>query len=133
MGEFKRLAYHTPLIETEVLKEHSHQVLHVSFSHNGKMFATCSKDGYILVSSSYFLFLFFLYQTIKCYTDIFQVWQSQYPVTIKYLHDMKTFSWKYTQFSQFNCTDTLLLVSGVHFGTPHSTSGEIAVIKVARK
>lgn len=51
LGEFKRLAYHTPLIETEVLKEHSHQVLHVSFSHNGKMFATCSKDGYILVSS----------------------------------------------------------------------------------
>ncbi|XP_072743715.1 F-box/WD repeat-containing protein 5 [Anoplolepis gracilipes] len=107
LEEFKRLAYHTPLIETEVLKEHSHQVLHVSFSHNGKMFATCSKDGYILV------------------------WQSQYPVTIKYLHDMKTFSWKYTQFSQFNCTDTLLLVSGVHFGTPHSTSGEIAVFKVA--
>ncbi|XP_070154179.1 F-box/WD repeat-containing protein 5 [Polyergus mexicanus] len=107
LGEFKRLAYHTPLIETEVLKEHSHQVLHVSFSHNGKMFSTCSKDGYILV------------------------WQSQYPVTIKYLHDMKTFSWKYTQFSQFNCTDTLLLVSGVHFGTPHSTSGEIAVFKVA--
>ncbi|KYM96219.1 PREDICTED: F-box/WD repeat-containing protein 5 [Cyphomyrmex costatus] len=107
LGEFKRLAYHTPLIETEVLKEHSHQVLHVSFSHNGKMFATCSKDGYILV------------------------WQSQYPVTIKYLHDMKTFSWKYTQFSQFNCTDTLLLVSGVHFGTPHSTSGEIAVFRVS--
>ncbi|XP_011881100.1 PREDICTED: F-box/WD repeat-containing protein 5 isoform X1 [Vollenhovia emeryi] len=107
LGEFKRLAYHTPLIETEVLKEHSHQVLHVSFSHNGKMFATCSKDGYILV------------------------WQSQYPVTIKYMHDMKAFSWKYTQFSQFNCTDTLLLVSGVHFGTPHSTSGEIAVFRVA--
>ncbi|KAL0118943.1 hypothetical protein PUN28_009521 [Cardiocondyla obscurior] len=107
LGEFKRLAYHTPLIETEILKEHSHQVLHVSFSHNGKMFATCSKDGHILV------------------------WQSQYPVTIKYLHDMRTFSWKYTQFSQFNCTDTLLLVSGVHFGTPHSTSGEIAVFRVA--
>ncbi|KAG7205585.1 hypothetical protein KM043_007556 [Ampulex compressa] len=107
LGEFKRLAYHTPLLETEVLMEHSHQVLHVSFSHNGKMFATCSKDGYIFV------------------------WESQYPVTIKYLHDMKTFSWKYTQFSQFNSSDTLLLVSGVHFGTPHSTSGEIAVFRVA--
>lgn len=105
--EFKRLTYHTPLIETEVLNRHSHQVLHVSFSHNGKMFATCSKDGYILV------------------------WESQHPVNIKYLHDMKTFCWKYTQFSQFNCTDTLLLVSGVHFGTPHSTSGEIAVFRVA--
>ena len=49
LGEFKRLTYHVPLIETEILKEHSHQVLHVSFSHNGKMFATCSKDGYVLV------------------------------------------------------------------------------------
>lgn len=46
---------------------------------------------------------------------------------------MKTFSWKYTQFSQFNSSDTLLLVSGVHFGTPLSTSGEIAVFRLARK
>lgn len=43
---------------------------------------------------------------------------------------MKKFSWKYTQFSQFNQSDTLLLVSGVHFGSPHSTSGEIAVFSV---
>ncbi|XP_033226621.1 F-box/WD repeat-containing protein 5 [Belonocnema kinseyi] len=107
LGEFKRLTYHTPLLETEVLKDHAHQVLHVSFSHNGKLFATCSKDGYIIV------------------------WDSQYPVTIKYQHDMKTFRWRYTQFSQFNSTDTLLLVSGVHFGTPHTTSGEIAVFRVA--
>lgn len=63
-----------------------------------------------------------------------QVWNSEkYPVTMKYQHDMKSFSWKYTQFSQFNCSDTLLLVSGVHFGTPHSTSGEIAVFKVTRE
>lgn len=108
LREFKRLTYHTPLLETEVLKEHSHQVLHVSFSHNGKMFATCSKDGYILV------------------------WDSQYPVRVKYYRDMKAFSWKYTQFSQFNASDTLLLVSGVHFGTPHSTSGEIAVFRLGR-
>lgn len=46
---------------------------------------------------------------------------------------MKTFSWKYTQYSQFNESDTLLLVSGVHFGTPHSTSGEIAVFSIQGK
>lgn len=40
---------------------------------------------------------------------------------------MKQFSWKYSQYSQFNQSDTLLLVSGVHFGSPQSTSGEIAV------
>ena len=72
-----------------------------------------------------FSFLFFFFFT--------QVWNSQYPVSVKYHHDMKNFSWKYTQFSQFNSSDTLLLVSGVHFGTPHSTSGEIAVFNLARK
>lgn len=46
---------------------------------------------------------------------------------------MKQFSWKYTQYSQFNQSDTLLLVSGVHFGSPHSTSGEIAVFTVGEK
>ncbi|CAG2062862.1 unnamed protein product, partial [Timema podura] len=40
---------HSPVIEaTEVLRDHSHQVLHVSFAQCGSMFATCSKDGYIL-------------------------------------------------------------------------------------
>ena len=47
--EYKRLLYHTPCVESEVLKQHGDQVLHVSFSHNGKMFATCSKDGFIRV------------------------------------------------------------------------------------
>lgn len=46
---------------------------------------------------------------------------------------MRKLSWKYTQFSQFNQSDTLLLVSGVHFGSPHSTSGEIAVFTVQSK
>lgn len=69
--EFKRLAYHTPLIETEVLNHHSHQVLHVSFSHNGKMFATCSKDGYILVCSFYLSFIKLIYTRRIIITFIF--------------------------------------------------------------
>ncbi|KAJ3655731.1 hypothetical protein Zmor_014850 [Zophobas morio] len=104
--EFKRLCYNVPVVQTETCNEHRHQVLHVSFSHNGKYFATCSKDGYVLL------------------------WNSTYPVEIKYSRDMNSFSWKYTQYSQFNESDTLLLVSGVHFGTPHSTSGEIAVFNL---
>ncbi|XP_060071170.1 F-box/WD repeat-containing protein 5-like [Ylistrum balloti] len=105
LKEYKRLYYHTPVIESEVIRQHSDQVLHVSFSHNGKMFATCSKDGYI------------------------RVWNALYPVTLKYKEDMKMLTWKYTQFSQFNESDTLLLVSGVHFGA-NSTSGEIAVFSL---
>lgn len=51
-------------------------------------------------------------------------------MTKKHSYNMKEFNWKYTQFSQFNQSDTLLLVSGVHFGTVHSSSGEIAVFNL---
>lgn len=43
---------------------------------------------------------------------------------------MRQFNWGYTQFSQFNADDTLLLVSGVYLGPHHSSSGEIAVISL---
>lgn len=47
--------------------------------------------------------------------------------SLRFAYNMtKEFSWRYTQFSQFNRTDTLLLVSGVHYGNAN-TSGEIAV------
>lgn len=50
-NEYKRLTYNIPMVLTDELKDaHSHQVLHVSFSHNGRMFATCSKDGFVHVS-----------------------------------------------------------------------------------
>ncbi|XP_064616384.1 F-box/WD repeat-containing protein 5-like [Liolophura sinensis] len=104
-GEFKRLAYHTPALESEVIKQHNDQVLHVSFAHNGSMFATSSKDGHI------------------------KVWNTSYPVSLRFQEDMKNFTWKYTQFSQFNESDTLLLVSGVHFESL-SMSGEIAVFSL---
>lgn len=103
--EYLRLWQQSPLLETEVLKGHTHQVLHVSFSHNGKYFATCSKDGYILL------------------------WDAGFPARIKHYYDMKVYSWKNTQYSQFNESDTLLLVSGVHFGN-HSNTGEIAVFNL---
>lgn len=56
-SEFKRLNYHTPWANTEELTDHQHQVLHVSFSHNGKYFATCSKDGSVMVIISFIHFL----------------------------------------------------------------------------
>ncbi|KAL1491654.1 hypothetical protein ABEB36_012218 [Hypothenemus hampei] len=104
--EFKRLCYKIPVVQTETLTEHNHQVLHVSFSHNGRYFSTCSKDGYVTI------------------------WNSNYPASVKYSKNMKHFKWKYAQYSQFNETDTLILVSGVYFGTTHSTSGEIAVFNL---
>jgi len=57
------------------------------------------------------------------------LWDAGYPARIKHYYDMKIYSWKNTQFSQFNESDTLLLVSGVHFGN-HSNTGEIAVFNL---
>ena len=51
LGEFIRLFTRCPLVEAEVLRDHSDQVNHVSFSNNGKMFSTCSKDGFIRVNA----------------------------------------------------------------------------------
>lgn len=48
-NEYKRLTFNIPMVLTDELDAHSHQVLHVSFSHNGRMFATCSKDGFVIV------------------------------------------------------------------------------------
>lgn len=104
-SEYRRLYYEAPVVEAEVLVEHSHQVLHVSFSHDGTCFASCSKDGHV------------------------KLWSASYPATVIYSRNMRELSWNYTQFSQFNESDTLLLVSGVHFGT-HTASGEIAVFNL---
>ncbi|XP_071489302.1 F-box/WD repeat-containing protein 5-like [Diadema antillarum] len=104
--ECRRLKYRVPAVCVQQLTDHNDQVLHVSFSHNGKLFASCSKDG-----------------TIK-------VWRTGPPASLKFSENMKElFRWQFTQFSQFNTTDSLLLVSGVHFG-PNSTSGEIAVFNL---
>ena len=49
-SEYKRLLDESPAVLCEELTKHKDQVLHVSFSHNGEMFATSSKDGKIMVS-----------------------------------------------------------------------------------
>lgn len=70
------------------------------------MFSSCSRDGFV------------------------KVWSTEsVPTKVKYSSDMKFYSWNYTQYSQFNESDTLLLVSGVHFGA-HTASGEIAVFNI---
>lgn len=48
-SEFRRLIDDTPSIEVEEVIKHTDQVLHVSFSHDGKRFATSAKDGQIVV------------------------------------------------------------------------------------
>ncbi|XP_053137873.1 F-box/WD repeat-containing protein 5 isoform X2 [Hemicordylus capensis] len=105
-AEFQRLYDTIPCIEVQTLKEHSDQVLHLSFSHNGYMFASCSKDC-----------------TAK-------IWSNDLRLSVLHSANMKKYNWSYTQFSQFNADDSLLLVSGVFVGPRTSSSGEIAVISL---
>ncbi|XP_058861646.1 F-box/WD repeat-containing protein 5 [Acipenser ruthenus] len=106
LGEFQRLFDCIPCVEVCALKEHHDQVLHLSFSHSGCLFASCSKDC-----------------TVK-------IWNNDLDISLLHSSNMREFNWGYTQFSQFNADDTLLLVSGVYIGRHHSSSGEIAVISL---
>ncbi|KQK83352.1 F-box/WD repeat-containing protein 5 [Amazona aestiva] len=104
--EFQRLYDTIPCVEVQALKEHSDQVLHLSFSHSGCLFASCSKDC-----------------TVK-------IWSNELDISLQHSSNMRPYNWSYTQFSQFNSDDSLLLVSGVFVGPHNSSSGEIAVISM---
>ncbi|KAJ7308092.1 hypothetical protein JRQ81_008598 [Phrynocephalus forsythii] len=105
-AEFQRLYDTIPCVEVETLKEHTDQVLHLSFAHSGYLFASCSKDA-----------------TVK-------IWSNDLQVSLLHSASMKKYNWSYTQFSQFNADDSLLLVSGVFMGPLTSLSGEIAVFSL---
>ncbi|XP_068020298.1 F-box/WD repeat-containing protein 5 [Melanerpes formicivorus] len=104
--EFQRLYDTIPCVEVQALKEHNDQVLHLSFSHSGSLFASCSKDC-----------------TVK-------IWSNELDICLQHSSNMRPYNWSYTQFSQFNSDDSLLLVSGVFVGPHNSSSGEIAVISM---
>ncbi|XP_058999194.1 F-box/WD repeat-containing protein 5 isoform X2 [Mustela lutreola] len=104
--EFRRLYDTVPCVEVQTLREHADQVLHLSFSHSGYQFASCSKDC-----------------TVK-------IWNNDLTISLLHSADMRPYNWSYTQFSQFNQDDSLLLASGVFLGPHNSSSGEIAVISL---
>ncbi|XP_004640435.1 F-box/WD repeat-containing protein 5 isoform X2 [Octodon degus] len=104
--EFRRLYDSVPCVEVQTLQEHTDQVLHLSFSHSGYQFASCSKDC-----------------TVK-------IWNNDLTISLLHSADMRPYNWSYTQFSQFNQDDSLLLASGVFLGPHNSSSGEIAVISL---
>ncbi|KFO90449.1 F-box/WD repeat-containing protein 5, partial [Buceros rhinoceros silvestris] len=107
--EFQRLYDTIPCVEVQALREHNDQVLHLSFSHSGCLFASCSKDC-----------------TVK-------IWSNELDISLQHSSNMRPYNWSYTQFSQFNSDDSLLLVSGVFVGPHNSSSGEIAVISMGKR
>lgn len=43
---------------------------------------------------------------------------------------MEVLRWRTTEYCEFNQSDTLLLVSGIYFGSRLTNSGEIAVFSI---
>uniref|UniRef100_A0A665WA95 F-box domain-containing protein n=1 Tax=Echeneis naucrates TaxID=173247 RepID=A0A665WA95_ECHNA len=107
--EFKRLFDCIPCVEVQTLREHSDQVLHLAFSHRGHRFSSCSKD---------------------CTVKLWDTERQDGNISLVHSSSMRQFNWGYTQFSQFNADDSLLLVSGVYLGPHNSSSGEIAVFSL---
>jgi len=101
--EYKRLVDETPNVLSEELKGHNDEVLHVSFSNSGKLFVTCSKDGYLMVWNI----------------------DSIGNTSLRFSEDMRKYGWHFTWASKFNSNDSLLLVAGVI----NDINGEIAIFE----
>ena len=90
--EFKWIHLNTPVLENQVLKLHTDEVLHVSFSNNGKMLASSSKDCKVILWRMNDRYRF-------CEEDV---------CVVNFAEE----SWDCVLFTEFNKNDTLLMVSG---------------------
>ena len=102
LEEYIRLTDNVPTVCVQHItghQGHTDEVLHVSYSADGRNFVSCSKDGWV------------------------KVWWSGDQATLAYQHDMKTYQWMYTWASKYNPSDTLLMVAGV----VSDIKGEIAI------
>jgi len=99
--EYVRLVETPPTECVQTITTHKDEVLHVSYSNDGKNFVSCSKDGWVSVW-----------------------WNSEKgEVSLAFKHDMKMYGWKYTWASKYNPSDSMLLVAGV----VSEIKGEIAI------
>ena len=104
--EHKRLTDEVPSELVQTLTQHTNEVLHVRFSHDGQELVSCSKDHTFIV-----------------WTD--QIGEGFQPC---FHSDMSFYAWEHTWAAQFSPNDSLLMVSGV----VSEVKGEIAIFSTGR-
>ena len=87
--EFQRLYCQTPCKVSCVIDDHKDEVLHVAFSSNGKLMATCSRDCYVGI-----------YKVEGIYVEMYS------KLSVGEF-------WNYPQYAEFSPDDQFLLVSGL--------------------
>lgn len=119
LSEYRRFMDESPRVPVRRLSHHTEHVLHASFSRDGTMLATCSKDG-----------------TLK-------VWLSTGDWAL--LHDKnlrQLLYWRHTLCARFSPNDRLILVSGLRAGESAASVqnasgpvglGELAVFEFVKK
>ncbi len=92
-------------MECQQLEGHTDEVLHVSFSHDGRQIASCSKDNRVIVWNAD-------ETTYSCH----------------FSRMMDGLMWKHTWAAQYSPDDALLMVAGV----TSTIGGEVAVFETGR-
>lgn len=114
LEEFKWIHLNTPLIESQVLKMHTDEVLHVAFSHDGQLMASSSKDCSVI--------LWLISDDCR--------FNSKDTCKINFAEHH---NWDYVQLTEFNSNDTLLLVSGTKKIRGINFMGEIIIFKIEKE
>ncbi|XP_033750720.1 F-box/WD repeat-containing protein 5-like [Pecten maximus] len=87
--EYVRMEDESPLILSETLEGHTDEIYHINFSSSGNLFSTTGRDASV------------------------RVWKFGYPCTLYAENTDLDSILVYTRFSDFNQSETLLLVAGI--------------------
>ena len=106
---YKKLVTETPSVSTHILKDCKDEVLHVSFSPDGKFLAVCAKDA------------------------IFRIYSGSHPYELLFKNNMsknaQTRNWEWCQAAHFSPESDMVMVSGV-FSRAQPYLGELAVFAI---